>query len=55
MAKELKGKRKKVKGTAKSKVVAGKKKRWAVYWEIFLVLVTELLKQSEFWSIKGGC
>merc|ERR1712156_8843 len=27
MAKELKGKRKKVKGTAKSKVVAGKKKR----------------------------
>merc|ERR1712242_84525 len=27
MAKELKGKRKRVKGTAKSKVVAGKKKR----------------------------
>ena len=27
MAKEIKGKRKRVKGTAKSRVVAGKKKR----------------------------
>ena len=31
MAKELKGKRKKVKGTAKAKVQAGKKKKWYLF------------------------